>query len=79
MVRALYKQMSCRDCHSENQKTFPSEMNIHFPGLKNLERPTVWAFLKLLVCLDCGFTELRLGEKECSLLAKDNGAESSVA
>lgn len=71
--------MPCRECQSENQKTFPCEMNIHFPGQKNLDKPTVWAFPELLVCLDCGFTELRLQEKECSVLADGGGSESSVA
>jgi hypothetical protein len=70
--------MSCRACQSENQKTFPTEMNIHFPGLKNLDRPAVWVFTKLLVCLDCGFAELQLGKKECSLLAKGSGPNTSV-
>ena len=30
---------------------------IHFPGLKGLDKPVVWVFPKLLVCLNCGFTE----------------------
>jgi len=54
-------------------------MNIHFPGLKNLDKPSVWAFPQLLVCLDCGFTELRLQEREWSFLAAGSGPESSVA
>ena len=49
----------CHSCQSENQKHFPSEMNIHIP--QNLER-SVFAFPKLLVCLDCGTTEFRLEE-----------------
>ena len=77
--RALRKEMSCRDCQSENQKTFPSEMNIHFPGLENLDKPSVWVFPELLVCLDCGFTELRLQERERSFLAAGSGPDSSVA
>ena len=78
MARALQKQMPCRDCQSENQKTFPAEINIHFPGLKNLDKPTVWAFPELLVCLDCGFTELQLKEKEFSLLAEGSGPQNPV-
>ena len=63
--------MSCRLCRSENQKTFPSEINVHFPGASNLTKRTVWAFPNLLVCLDCGFTEFTLAETEMKLL--DNG------
>lgn len=45
-----------------------------------LDKPTVWAFPKLLVCLDCGFTEFQVEESELRLLAegiagiKDEGA-----
>lgn len=79
MTRAVRKEMSCRGCQSANQRTFPTEMNIHFPGLKDSDKPTVWAFPELLVCLDCGFAELRLQEKECRVLADGSEPDSSVA
>jgi len=44
------------------QSTFPAEINIHFSGIENLTKPTVWAFPTLLVCLDCGFVEFVTGE-----------------
>jgi hypothetical protein len=72
--------MSCRACLSGNQRRLSSEMNIHFPGMKGLDKPTVWAFPELLVCLDCGFTEFQVEETELRLLAegiagiKDEGA-----
>ncbi len=62
--------MSCRSCQSHGQRNFPSEICIHFPGLKGLDKPLVWAFPKLVVCLDCGFTEFRLEENELRLLAE---------
>ena len=46
-------------------------MNIHFPGLHNLTKPSVWAFPKILVCLDCGFTEFRSEGAELGLLAEE--------
>ena len=66
--------MSCRLCQSENQRTFPSEINIHFPGRENLAKPTVLAYPKVVVCLDCGFAELKLPETELRLLAEGSGA-----
>jgi hypothetical protein len=39
-------------------------MGIHFVGLKNVDKPTVWVFPKLLVCLDCGFTEFVIRDTE---------------
>src|SRR6516225_5892287 len=62
--------MSCRLCQSTNGATFPSEINIHFPGRENLDKKTVWAFPKLTVCLDCGFAEFRLEDGELSGLAE---------
>ena len=56
--------MSCKSCHSENQSSFNGEIALHFPGLKGLNKPIVWVFPKLLVCLDCGFTEFAIPETE---------------
>lgn len=56
--------MSCKVCQSVNQRTFQSELNIHFPGAKNLVTPTVRALADLLVCLNCGFTEFVTRDEE---------------
>ena len=48
--------MSCGSCASQNQTEFNAEINIHFRGLKNLDKPNVLIFPKILVCLDCGFS-----------------------
>lgn len=67
--------MSCRSCGSKNDTILGAEMNIHFPDREGLDQPSVWAFPKILVCLDCGFTELKLPEKELAALAE--GARGS--
>jgi predicted nucleic-acid-binding Zn-ribbon protein len=59
----------CKACGSVNHSEFDAEMNVHFPGLKNLVKPPVMVFPKLLVCLACGFTEFALTESELLLLA----------
>ncbi len=46
--------MSCTFCASSNQTEFPAEVNIHFPGLRNADKPGVFVFPRLLICLDCG-------------------------
>lgn len=65
----------CKFCYSVLQRKFPAEINIHFPGPKNLDKPTVWAFPKLLVCLNCGFTEFVLENGERERL-RDNSSEA---
>ena len=56
--------MSCKSCHSTKQRHFPAEINVHFPGYQNLTTPTVWLFPNLVICLDCGFSEFRIGGTE---------------
>ena len=61
--------MSCRRCASENIRAFVSEVAIHFPGLDNLDKPILWVFPELAVCLYCGFSELTVPERELSVLS----------
>jgi hypothetical protein len=60
--------MSCKSCQSEQQRNLNGEIAIHFPGLRGLDQPIVWVFPKILVCLDCGFTEFSIGEAELQFL-----------
>ena len=54
-------------------------MGIHFVGLVNLEKPAVWVFPQLSACLDCGFTEFVIPEKELhELKALDSDQGMSV-
>ena len=66
--------MSCARCASDNQVEFPAEMNIHFSGLKNLDKPGVWVFPRVLVCLHCGFSQFIVAGPELALLVKDTPA-----
>jgi predicted nucleic-acid-binding Zn-ribbon protein len=70
--------VSCRSCPSNNQTQFGSEVVIHFSGLKNLAKPTVMVFPKIVVCLDCGYTEFTIPEAELRLLG-ERGAASTAA
>lgn len=49
---------------------------MHFSGLQGLDKPIVWIFPKLLVCLDCGFAEFAIPETELRQLAE---ADSTAA
>jgi hypothetical protein len=61
--------MPCRSCGSERHTVFGVEINIHFPGRGNLDQPSVLAFPKILICLDCGRMESTLPGPELALLA----------
>ena len=47
-------------------------MAIHFPGLRNIDKPVVWAFPTIVVCLDCGTAKFALTEADCQL-GKERG------
>jgi hypothetical protein len=70
--------MSCKSCQSQKQRNLNGEIGIHFPGLKGLDKPIVWVFPKLLVCLDCGFTEFAIPETELRLLAEAEGDSTAA-
>jgi hypothetical protein len=53
--------MSCRVCGSKNQSRFATEIAIHLPGPST---PHVFLFPRIVICLDCGFTEFSISETE---------------
>ena len=62
--------MVCKSCGSGSLIEFTAEINIHFPGLKNLDKRPVLVYPKLLVCLECGFTRFTIPEAELRHLAQ---------
>jgi hypothetical protein len=66
--------MPCKSCASVNQSKFTGEIGIHFLGLKNIDKPVVWVFPELIVCLDCGTAEFLVPEAELRHLAKGDAA-----
>jgi len=44
--------MSRDKCACGNYREFDSEVAIHFPGIEGLQKPIVWTFPKLRVCLE---------------------------
>lgn len=71
--------MLCKQCRSENRKTFTSELAIHFPGLDGLNKPIVWAFPELQVCVDCGHTEFTVPERERMVLKEGKAVKAAIA
>jgi len=71
--------MSCKSCQSENQRNSNGEVAIHFPGLKGLDKPIVWVFPKLLVCLNCGFAEFAIPETELRVLRDETDSSAAAS
>jgi hypothetical protein len=68
----------CRSCQSHNKNTFDAEIAVQFRGFKGLNKPIVWVFPKLLVCLDCGVTEFLLPERELRVLKGGTPVEGAL-
>jgi hypothetical protein len=66
--------MACKSCGSLDQSKFTAEMAIHSPGLQNIDKPIVWVFPELIVCLNCGTTEFTVPKSELRQLAKGDAA-----
>ncbi len=66
--------MPCNSCGSVNQRKFTGEIGIHSSGLKNIDKPVVWVFPELVVCLDCGTAQFAVPEAELRQLAKGHAA-----
>ena len=66
--------MTCKSCGSEKQDKFGAEVAIHL----SINKPLVFIFPELLVCLYCGKAELAEGfvvpQDELRLLAKRDAA-----
>ena len=70
--------MACKRCASDRQGSFNGEIAIHFPGLEGLDKPIVWVFPKLVVCLHCGFAEFAVPEREMQVLLQGSPVEGAV-
>jgi len=68
--------MGCKQCASE-VKDFNGELAIHFPGLEGLDKPIVWVFPKLRVCLGCGFAEFVVPDEQLEQLRSAVGPTQS--
>jgi hypothetical protein len=66
--------MPCKSCGSGNQSKFRGEIAVHFPGPENIDKPVVWVFPELVVCLKCGTAQFAVPEAELRLLAKGDAA-----
>lgn len=68
----------CERCSSQMRPHFSGELAIHFIGLTGLDKPIVWVFPKLLVCLSCGLTQFSVPERELRVLRDGTVADGAM-
>jgi len=68
----------CPSCGSSRSLELLGEICMHFPGgLESLNMPLIWAYPKVVVCLDCGFAEFTMRESELKPI-RDNLGKAGV-
>jgi len=70
--------MSCPACRLDNQMEFSAEMMVHLGGIKNLDNSGVVLFPKVLVCMDCGFSQFTVQKAALAMLASDSPTSERV-
>lgn len=71
--------MYCKSCGLDSSGTFPAEIAIHLPGRKGLDKPHVWVFPTLLVCLNCGRAEFPVPDHALRLLKRGEAGQSAAS
>jgi hypothetical protein len=71
-------RIECLSCSSKNQRLFDGEVAIHFPGRDGFNKPIVWVFPSLSVCLDCGVTQFTTPERELKVLTEGRPVQGAV-
>jgi hypothetical protein len=70
----LVNAKRCRWCGSPTLRRFAGEVAVHFPGLKNIDKPPVFVFSELSVCIVCGITQFVVPEAKLRLLVRPDPA-----
>ena len=61
----------CQSCASSRMMEINGEICLQFQGgLKSLDKPLIWVFPKVIVCLDCGSAQFAVPETELKLIEK---------
>lgn len=69
----------CISCESAKLMEFDTKIVIHFRGLKDLNKPAIFTFPKLVVCLKCGSMRGNISAPELRLLRESATSVEEIA
>ena len=69
----------CKSCGATNQNSLSAEMAIHVPGIENLDRPTLWVFPRIVVCMNCGFSEFFISKDKLQSVEVEQRSSAATA
>lgn len=70
--RRTVAHRSCISCGSANLINLGGELALRFPGLQNLNKPSLFVFPEVVVCLDCGASKFEIPQSELQRLKSLN-------
>jgi hypothetical protein len=66
--------MSCKHCGSKNQETFEAELSACSSRIENLRQSHIYVCQRTLICLDCGYTDLKVPAAELRRLKQGSSS-----
>jgi hypothetical protein len=63
-------EMACKKCASENLQRLTAELSASSRQVDEVKHPPIYVCQELLVCLDCGFSELVISAPDLEQLRK---------
>jgi hypothetical protein len=69
--------MACKKCASANERSFKAELTAAFKEIESLNQAPVYMSQDILICLDCGHTELTFPAKALELLQRTPSGRNS--
>jgi hypothetical protein len=69
--------MACKKCASANERSFKAELTAAFKEIESLNQAPVYMSQDILICLDCGHTELTFPAKALVLLQRTPSGRNS--
>ena len=70
--------MTCKACGHSRHGAFRAEIAIRPPGPRSLEKPPVWVFPEIRLCLERGRAEFSIPQYEVELLAKGDSPTTAA-
>jgi hypothetical protein len=67
---SLERDLACKMCASLNVQELTGELSASFPDIKRANLPPIYVCKEIVVCLDCGFTEIVIPASELERLKK---------
>jgi hypothetical protein len=71
--------MACKKCASANERSFKAEVTAAFREIESLNQSPVYMSQDILICLDCGHTELTFPAKALEQLQRTPSGRNTVS